>query len=89
MDLIVEYIGNLPRKEYICNPEGTLLDIRFEIRAKEYVCTRSLTGLDWTDATKYLVGYLGTLPRLSWTNYMLGKFAGNHFWVASLHQVAY
>ena len=39
---IVEYMSNLPRMELIHDPEGTLLDIRCEIRAN--VC-RSLAGV--------------------------------------------
>ena len=46
VDSIVEYMGNLPRKEFIYDPLGTLLDLRFEMQAKGGVCTRSLTGLE-------------------------------------------
>ena len=32
--LIVKYMGDLPKMEFIHGPEGTLLDTRIEIRVK-------------------------------------------------------
>ena len=34
---IVEYKGDLAKTEFIHDPEGTLLDIKFKIRAKIYM----------------------------------------------------
>ena len=51
---VVEDINDLPRLEFIHDPEGTLLDMRFEIQAKGYACTMSLSGSDLPAVTKCL-----------------------------------
>ena len=46
MGLLVEYMGDLPDMEFIHDPEGTLLDMRFEIEAK--VCMYQEPCWRWT-----------------------------------------
>jgi hypothetical protein len=60
-------MDNLLELDYIRNLEGTRLDKRFEIHVKDYVCARSLAGLDWSDATKCLLGNSRTLLSIYWT----------------------
>ena len=76
MSLIVEYMGNLPRMEFICGPEGTLLDIRFEIRAE--VCMYQEPYWRQTDLMSLRVSYLGTLPSFYRAYGVLGQFTLPH-----------
>ena len=47
--LIIEYMGDLPKMEVIHDPEGTVLDIRFEIQANIFMCKKP--SWRWTGLT--------------------------------------